>query len=403
VANKRFRFERGQTLPLVAFAMVVLVGCASLAIDVGMWRYQQRLAQTAADSAAVAGATELAYTSSLASITTSAQTDAATNGFTSGSGGATVTVNSPPKSGGYAGNTQAVEVIVTKSVPVHFAALFGQGSTTVRARAVGLLTSANRPCIYALDTDSQAITENNATMTLPKCGIISNGGLLFNQGTIDAASIGYAGSTKTVNNTVFTSAAPKASVPAADPCPLVSGCAYLKANPPTSGSCATQTTFNSSSTMTIPPGIYCSELIIEGGGSVVFSPGVFTLQQGMVTNGSPPSISGSGVTFYVQGGNIIIDGQPSINLSAPSSGNEAGVLVYQPASNTNQFIINAQSGSSSGGWAGMIYVPGATLILDGQMSTWMMVVADDITINGTASISDSNSTFPNFAHAVLAE
>ena len=51
--------------------MVVLMGAASLAVDVGYWRYQQRLEQSAADSAAIAGATELAYTA--ANVATAAK------------------------------------------------------------------------------------------------------------------------------------------------------------------------------------------------------------------------------------------------------------------------------------------------------------------------------------------
>jgi Flp pilus assembly protein TadG len=397
------RNERGQTLPLVAFAMFGLIGLTSMAVDFGYWSYQQRLMQTAADSAAIAGTTELAYSNTLASIASAAQTDSASNGFTNGANNTTVTVNNPPLSGSYAGNTQAVEVIVSKQLPVHFAALFGQSSTVVSARAVGMLTTVNRNCIFALDSSNNAaITEDDATITMPKCGMISNGGFLFNQGTITAASIGHAGSNITVNNTVFPSASPQTSVQAADPCPTVSGCAYLKANPPAAGNCASQTTFNSSTTITINPGTYCAQVIFEGGGNVVFNPGLYIFESGFVNNSSP-SMSGTGVTFYIQGGNIIINGNPTINFSAPTTGNYAGVLVYQPASNTQQFIINSGTSQTSGGWAGMIYVPGGEIVIDGVMSSWLLVVADDILLNSSSKINDSNSAFPNFTHAVLAE
>jgi hypothetical protein len=130
------------------------------------------------------------------------------------------------------------------------------------------------------------VTKNiYANIIVALCGIISNGGLLFNQGTIDAQSIGYAaGSNKAVNNTVFTEALPAPAVHAADPCPTVAGCAYLTANPPTSGSCEGQTTYNSASTITIYPGKYCSTVIFEGGGAVVFSPGVYDFQGGIINN-----------------------------------------------------------------------------------------------------------------------
>ena len=53
--------ERGQILPLVAVGMITLMGMVSLAVDAGYWRYQQRLEQSAADSAAIAGAIRLNY------------------------------------------------------------------------------------------------------------------------------------------------------------------------------------------------------------------------------------------------------------------------------------------------------------------------------------------------------
>ena len=63
--SRPLRYERGQALPLVAISMLVVLGLSSLAIDVGSWRYQQRRAQTAADSAAMAGAVQLGYSSTL--------------------------------------------------------------------------------------------------------------------------------------------------------------------------------------------------------------------------------------------------------------------------------------------------------------------------------------------------
>ena len=401
--SRPLRYERGQALPLVAISMLVVLGLSSLAIDVGSWRYQQRRAQTAADSAAMAGAVQLGYSSTLSSITTSAQTDAASNGFTNGSGGTTVTVNQPPLSGAYAGNTQAVEVIVSQPQAVHFGgALLGLSSTTVAARAVALLTSVNRNCIFALDTSSSAITENNTTITMPKCGVISNGGLLFNQGTVNAASVGYAGSSITVNNTVFPGGSPKPAVPAADPCPTISGCAYLSSNPPTTSSCNMQQIFNSNSTQTLSPGRYCTQVIFEGNGPIVFQPGVYDFTQGFIVNSGPPSFTGSGVTIYNQG-TIIFDGTPNINLTAPTTGSYAGVVYYQPASDTNQFIINSGAGQVSGGWAGMIYAPGAQIVIDGTLSTWLLVVAKDLLFNSSSSVNDASSNFPGYAHAVLAE
>src|SRR5580704_6808961 len=58
IAMKAHSRESGQALLAAAFSLIVLLGAAGLAIDMGYLRYQKRLQQSAADSAALAGAAE---------------------------------------------------------------------------------------------------------------------------------------------------------------------------------------------------------------------------------------------------------------------------------------------------------------------------------------------------------
>ena len=51
----RLREESGQSLVLAAAAMVVILGMAAMAIDVGMFLQERRDLQNAADAAALAG------------------------------------------------------------------------------------------------------------------------------------------------------------------------------------------------------------------------------------------------------------------------------------------------------------------------------------------------------------
>ena len=59
VPARRHRGQRGQTLPMMAFFMVSLLGVAGLVIDVGGWYLQKRQVQAAADASALAGANQL--------------------------------------------------------------------------------------------------------------------------------------------------------------------------------------------------------------------------------------------------------------------------------------------------------------------------------------------------------
>ena len=53
------RRERGQILPIVALALVVMLGISAFAIDVGYAYYAKRQLQSATDAAALAGAQDL--------------------------------------------------------------------------------------------------------------------------------------------------------------------------------------------------------------------------------------------------------------------------------------------------------------------------------------------------------
>ena len=107
---KKIKGESGQVLIFVALSMTVLLGFMAFATDIGVLLHVKREAQTAADAAAVAGATEALAEGNPSTLTTgewnAAMNDAAQNGFTATSNGAldastgtTLTVNIYPTTG----------------------------------------------------------------------------------------------------------------------------------------------------------------------------------------------------------------------------------------------------------------------------------------------------------------
>lgn len=91
--------ESGQSLVLIALCMTVLIGFLGLAIDVGILYRTKQNAQIAADAAAVAGAQDLLYGGTNATAKAAGKAASSLNGYTDGSGGVTVTINTPPASG----------------------------------------------------------------------------------------------------------------------------------------------------------------------------------------------------------------------------------------------------------------------------------------------------------------
>jgi hypothetical protein len=394
--------EAGSVLVFVALAMVVLLGFAGLAIDMGTLRYEKRLQQTAADGAAIAGASNLAAGSG---VTAGAKNASSTNGFTDSGcldkvDCVTVTVNNPPSSGPHSGNGAYVEVLVAAVHPTFFMKIFGVNQETITARAVATNLSGgiNSGCLYTLGAPSSSIEGVNingsATLNAPTCGIVDNGN--FNTSgnalVVTAATFGTSGSWNangpggTVTCTVPTSSCPTPNMPAAaDPL------SYL--TPPCSP-CAGGTPLNISGngTFSVNPGTY-SSISITGTGnkspSVTFQPGVYVLNGGNFSVSGNATIIGSGVMFYFTNGATINatggGNKLDFQLSPPTSGTYAGILFYQ---NPNDTAGPQLGGDNQSSFNGVLYFPKAQLTFFGNATNYNtgIVVADAIALSGNPTV-----------------
>lgn len=123
--------ESGQTIGMLAVFITVLLGMCVLAIDVGSWYQQKRSVQSAADAAALAGASQLVVSTSAA--TTQAQTQYAKNGLNSDTVTYTVTTDLVAN--------DSVTVTASRSVSNWFGRVFGVNSTTITATSRATIES----------------------------------------------------------------------------------------------------------------------------------------------------------------------------------------------------------------------------------------------------------------------
>jgi hypothetical protein len=126
------------------------------------------------------------------------------------------------------------------------------------------------------------------------------------------------------------------------------------------------------------PGLY----IITGGG--------FTVSGNASIRGSGVLIDNAGSNFPAPGGNyggITLSGTGTFQLSPPTSGTYAGLLIIQPAANTRAL---AMSGNGSIGVSGVIYAPGAQLFESGsvQLGAQVSVIVGTLNLSGNASLSE---------------
>ena len=375
--------QAGQALVFAALALVALAGFAGLGIDMGVLRYERRLQQSAADAAAIAGASNLAY----GGVAAGSQAAAAANGFagativTNELCPATVTtltviINNPPQSGPHLNDGKYVEVCVANLQPTYFMRIVGINNETVSARAVAtnLSGGANGGCIYTLGTSGSDISMNgNDNIQAPQCGIVDDSSLSLNgNDTINAGSIGVAGSYSANGNPSVTPA-PVTGIPAAaDPL------AYLTA--PSGGSCVADPRLNGNVNATLNPGNYCNGITINGNINVTFNPGTYILGGSFTPNGNG-TLSGTGVTFYVTSGTVTLNGNNTFNFSAPTSGSLEGILFWQAASDTSGATFN---GNNSSKLEGALYAPEAQITMNGNNSSaaYSIVVAKSLLMNG---------------------
>lgn len=411
--------ERGQVLPLVAMMLVVLLGAAALGVDVGYWRYQQRLEQSAADSAAIAGAGEMIYSTASPAINAAAQNDATANGFTNGASTTSVVVTPNYNPSQYPNG--AVQVVITKTQPAFFGNIFGISGQPVSARAVASVTYSGGGCIYVMKGSiSGDLTLNGGGRgginTSPLCGIVVNGDMsVTGQANVDASSISYAGAGPKGGS--YPHGQPVQGVQATDPCLRLAACLYLmnlKTTNPTLFSTAPGSCMDPGgvlpidpTTNSIPAGHYCNGPYTTS--PLTLQAGLYIMDKGMFAGAN---VQGAGVTIYnncqlsspgatncdttLNGGNV------NNSIVAPTTGPTAGMAYFQPWSLQNSVTVNGAAGAVT--YMGGVYAPNADFTFNGQLPTLSLLVAGTITMNGGGINAGSGPGGPlTPANAVLVE
>lgn len=378
--------ERGQTIVLIAFALVALLGFAALAVDGGRVYSEKRRAQNAADAAAYAAASAavdaLDWQSAgleQAEINGYLDVDPAENAAQM----MDVMVYNPPVDGPYSvaavdlDPAQYYQVKIRARVDQVFSQIVYPDGLEISAEAVaharpkGPLSTGD--AIVALTPNGcQAIkfhgnngvkvnggnvkSKSNANGTPSSCdsivslggasggpnvevtggNIISTGTQDFHEGTVVADQL--------LPNTATP---PIPTLPTPD-------CSHL----PTQSYSGGDATLN--------PGIYPNGIKISGNNTkVTLNKGMYCLDGG--TNGGlivdGGMLTGYGVLIVIRQGDVSLSGQATIALAAAKNVKDAlgrqwgGMLFFMPLSNSGTLSITG--GSSDTIFYGTIYAPGA--------------------------------------------
>ena len=373
-AMNKLRDENGQALIITVLCMTCLLGFTALATDVGVMLREKRLAQTAADAAAIAGALEINYSSS--TISNAGLAAAGQNGFTAASSGVTtakgttVTINYPPASGPHAGVANYVEAIATQKQPTIFMNLFGIGSMNVSARAVAENGGSSTGCVYVLSDKPQAMTlQGSFKVTAPNCGIVvdstATNALCITgaKGVLTAGSVGVVGG----DSGGSCNSADKDSTPKPVTGMVMQSDPIISQNPgftwpdPTQLTCTTPTGGVLTGTIPTPASgtaCYSGNVTLN---NATLGTGTFVFTGNVTVSGvfKTASIAQGGTALDINNGTFTVNSGTSLSWYGLQSNN--GIALMMPPNNTN--TIQIQFGNSFGTIEGIIYAPGGNLFL----------------------------------------
>ena len=174
-ASRRNRFnESGQTLPLIAVFMVILLGICGMVVDLGnAYRVHQQL-QATADAAAAAGADQLPNTGSAVSAAASYSAAAGGKNHITGAGTITETATTDcSTSSQFCNPANTVHVSETAQVPTTFLRLFGINTINETANASACSPCGGAPLDVMIVLDRTGSMSNNNKLTNAKAGIMA--------------------------------------------------------------------------------------------------------------------------------------------------------------------------------------------------------------------------------------
>jgi len=362
------RSDRGSVAIQIGIMMIAILGMVALGIEVSYLLLKHREMQSAADGAAMSGATALG-TGSPADFRLEARAVAAAGGFTTGVDEAVVTVNSPPLSGPYTGNASAVEVIISQPQHLSLVRLFRSGLFNVGARAVALARPGYRYCILALDpTASGAVTVwNNAIVTNSQCGVAVNSNSasaldVRNNAAINGPTHVTGNALLTVNANLNGSPNEHDVEPIDDPYASV----VIQTPPACTGQSGTVGNF---ATANFTAGHFCNGLVFGQGAIANFAAGAYYIDSKFTMGNNVKINATAGVTLIINGNySVTFANGAIVNLTAPTTGPYAGMAIMGLRNATPTVVQTFRNGTTID-IQGVVYFPNQIINFENNGTT----------------------------------
>lgn len=377
--------EKGGLLVATALLLPVLLGFASLALDVAAWRSAKQRMQIGTDAAAIAGAyilREDSYT--VADIEAVVAESMAMSGLV---GDTSTQTQVAVTEGG-----QAVQVTMSQPLELFLSSTFLSEVPRVSVVSEARLVTQTQPiCLLVLNPVMKTALDlkSGSTIDADGCEVrvnssdahalkASGGSAILSAKTCVTGGVNDAGGTFTPNPET-------GCAPVDDP--------LADLAEPTVGPCDHTNRVVDGGTVSLSPGVYCGGIAIEDGAMVTLDPGTYILKDGGFTVTGGSVVSGSGVTLFLIGtsAELDIDSGSSIAIGAPTTGPLAQVVIFE--SRTVDPAKHSIIQGSNIVIDGKIYLPRSELFLwkgsSGEVANpFEMVIANNVALK-----KDSEVTF----------
>jgi hypothetical protein len=148
-------------------------------------------------------------------------------------------------------------------------------------------------------------------------------------------------------------------------------------------------TVNNGEHRTMTPGVYCKKTLVNSGGTAVMQPGVYVFREGPFEINSLSSVSGGGVMLFFadKDAYLKVNSDSTLQLSAPTSGTYAGMLMFQSRHPSTISAPGSEVNSDSASkLEGTIYLPNGVLVINSlsdlnQSASYTAVVAKRMVVN----------------------
>ncbi len=139
----------------------------------------------------------------------------------------------------------------------------------------------------------------------------------------------------------------------------------------------------------LPPGIHCGGVKVGGNAQLILEPGEHWFIAGALEVKENATLRGDDVVLMFDlASKFVFDDNAMVTLEGRRTGRFAGIVMAAMRTNTQDFIISSDNVDRLDG---VIYVPNATLIVDGsddiaRDSAWTVIVAKSVQLKGAPSL-----------------